>query len=141
MIRILIVVALVWIALMPPLFTHGACTAEFDAVELLMKSNQQQMRTPQAATAFLQQHAIQPIVMTSDDCSKSKPRFVNQCQSGVLVYANVPVKNKVFSLYRDDKTLVQLQYDIRDHLIRVITEMKPYKFWLLPWGGTVDWGK
>ncbi|HEY4080635.1 MAG TPA: hypothetical protein VGM81_08065 [Burkholderiaceae bacterium] len=141
MIRILIVVALVWIALMPPLFTHGACTAEFESVEQLVKVNQQQMRTAVAAEAFLRQHGIQPIALTSDECNQSKPRWVNQCQSGTLVYAHVPVKNKVCSFYRDDQTLVQLQYDIRDRLVRVITEMKPYKFWSLPWGGTVDWAK
>jgi hypothetical protein len=33
MIRIMLVIALVWLASMPPFFTDGACTAEFNKVD------------------------------------------------------------------------------------------------------------
>jgi hypothetical protein len=52
MARILAVVALVWLALMPPLFTGGACTAEFDHEASQLAVNQKSLATPALAQAY-----------------------------------------------------------------------------------------
>ena len=141
MTKLLALVALVWIALLPPLFTRGACSEEYEAVDRLITANKQDFATPAAALAALQRRDVAARLLTPDDCARSKPRFLFQCSSGSLVYAEVPVRNRVCRLYRDDRTLVQLQYDRRDRLARTLVEMNPYKFLPLPWGGSIDWAR
>jgi len=141
MIRILIVVALIWVALLPPLFTDGACTAEYEAAAALVSASEPGIRTPDAALQFFQAKAIPVTLLTPEDCARSKPRFLTQCSSGTLVYADVPVRNKICRFYRDDVTLLQLQYDRRGRLSRALSEMSPYKFLSLPWGGRIDWAR
>jgi hypothetical protein len=48
MIRIMLVIALVWLALIPPFFTDGACTAEFDKVARQIQDNKPSL-TPSAS--------------------------------------------------------------------------------------------
>ncbi len=139
--KLLAFVALVWIALLPPLFTRGACTEEYEAVDQLVTANKLEFSTPDAALAALQRRDLPARLLTPDDCARSKPRFLMQCSSGTLVYAEVPVRNRVCRIYRDDKTMVQLQYDRRDRLARTLVEMNPYKFLPLPWGGSINWAK
>lgn len=139
--KLLALIALVWIALLPPLFTRGACTEEYEAVDKMVTANKQDFSTPMAAQAALQRRDVTARVLTPDDCAKSKPRFLTQCSSGTLVYAEVPVRNRVCRIYRDDKTMVQLQYDRRDRLVRTSVEMSRYKFLPLPWGGRIEWAK
>lgn len=141
MLRLLLVVGLIWVALLPPIFTAGACTAEYEAAAALLHANRQQMRSPADALQFLQARALQPTLLSAEDCARSKPRFLQQCSSGSLVYAEVPVRNRICRFYRDDATRIQLYYDRRDRLIRVLSEMNPYKYLPLPWGGSIDWGK
>jgi hypothetical protein len=139
--RILIVVGLVWLALLPPLFTGGACTAEYEAASSLI-SRQSAVSNPASALSWLQsQPTVQAQLLTPEDCAKSKPRFLSQCPSGALVMAEVPVRNSVCRLYRDSETRIRLQYDRRGQLIRTLSEMKPYKFLPLPWGGQIDWAR
>ena len=67
---------------------------------------------------------------------------MQSCGSGALVYAVVPVNNRICSFYRDDGIKVQLHYDERDRLIRMVTDMNPFKSLRLPFVGvTVHWGK
>lgn len=139
--KLLALIALVWIALLPPLFTRGACTEEYEAVDKLVTANKQDFSTPMAAQAALQRRDVVARVLTPEDCARSKPRFLMQCSSGTLVYAEVPVRNRVCRIYRDDKTMVRLQYDRRDRLASTLVEMSPYKFLPLPWGGRIEWAK
>lgn len=138
---LLALVALVWIALLPPLFTRGACSEEYEEVNTLVAANKQDFASPAAALQALQRRGVAARLLTPDDCARAKPRFLMQCRSGSLVYAEVPVRNRVCRVYRDDKTLLQLQYDRRDRLLSTLVEMSPYKFLPLPWGGSIDWGK
>ena len=141
LIRILIVVGLVWLALLPPLFTGGACTAEYDAASNLI-AQQDALKSPATAVKWLQsQPVVQVRLLTPEDCAQSKPRFLNQCPNGSMVLAEVPVQNRVCRFYRDSETRIRLQYDRHDHLIRTLTEMKPFKFLALPWGGQIDWAR
>src|SRR6218665_2708560 len=132
MFRLLLVVGLVWLALLPPVFTAGACTAEYEAATGLLQANRPQISTPEAALQFLQTQALQPSLLSAEDCARSKPRFLRQCGSGSLVYAEVPVRNPVCRFYRDDATRIQLHYDRRERLVRVLSEMNPYKYLPLP---------
>jgi hypothetical protein len=47
-----------WIALMPPLFTHGACTAEFDAFGAQIERDRIRIATLDAAEVYLASRKI-----------------------------------------------------------------------------------
>lgn len=67
-----------------------------------------------------------------------KPRFLDRCGSGPLVVVEVPVSNWVRKAYRDDATRIQLHDDERHRLIRIVSDMKPFRYLPLPWGGSID---
>ncbi|MEO8386046.1 MAG: hypothetical protein ABI583_12435 [Betaproteobacteria bacterium] len=142
MIRFLGVVALIWLALMPPLFTDGACTAEFERESALLTANQKAIASPTLAQAYWSSRQIPVSVISAKQCRRARPGFVDACSSGDLVYAAVPVQNRICRLYRDDEIRVQLQYDDRNRLARMVTDMKPFRSLPLPWlGVTLHWGK
>jgi len=142
MARILAVVALVWLALLPPLFTGGACTAEFDHEASQLAANQKSLATPALAQAYWSSRQVPISVVSAEQCRRARPRFVAVCGSGVLVHAVVPVQNRICRFYRDDGIRVQLRYDDRNRLASMVTEMNP--FWSLPlsWLGiNLHWAK
>ena len=58
------------------------------------------------------------------------------------MYARVPVKNQLCRLYRDSEVKVQLQYDERGSLLRMATDMDPYKSLPIPFVGiTLHWAR
>ena len=127
---------------MPPLFTGGACTAEFDHDASQLAANQKSLATPTLAQAYWSSRQIPISVVSAEQCHRAKPRFVAACGSGVLVHAVVPVQNRICRFYRDDGIRVQLQYDARNPLASMVTEMNP--FWSLPlsWLGiNLHWAK
>jgi hypothetical protein len=142
MTRILAVVALVWLALLPPLFTGGACTAEFDHEASQLALNQKSLASPALAQAYWGSRQIPISVLSAEQCRRGRPGFVEACGSGVLVHAVVPVQNRICRFYRDDGIRVQLQYDDRNRLTRMITDMNPFRSLPLPWlGVTLHWGR
>ena len=141
MVRILAVVALVWLALMPPLFTGGACTAEFDHEAAQLVANQKSLATPALAQAYWGSRQVPIWVVSAEQCRRAKPRFVEVCGSGVLVHAVVPVLNRVCRFYRDDGIRVQLQYDDHNRLARMVTEMNPFRSLPLPFGINLHWAR
>jgi hypothetical protein len=142
MARILAVVALVWLVLLPPLFTGGACTAEFDHEASRLAADQKSLATPPLAQAYWSSRQIPISVVSAEQCRRGKPRFVEVCGSGVLVHAVVPVQNRICRFYRDDGIRVQLQYDDRNRLARMITEMNPFTSLPLSWlGVTLHWAR
>jgi hypothetical protein len=142
MARILAVVALVWLALLPPLFTAGACTAEFDHEASRLAADQKSLATPALAQAYWSSRQVPISVVSAEQCRRGKPRFVEVCGSGVLVHAVVPVQNRICRFYRDDGIRVQLQYDDRNRLARMITEMNPFASLPLSWlGVTLHWAR
>ncbi len=142
MVKILAVVALVWVALLPPLFTDGACTAEFDHEASRLAVSQKSLASPILAQAYFSSRQVPISMISAEQCRRAKPRFVELCGSGALVYAVVPVQNRICRFYRDDGIRVQLQYDDRNRLARMITDMNPFTSLPLPWlGVTLHWGR
>jgi hypothetical protein len=137
LLRFLAVVVLAWIALLPPLFTRGACTREFDAESRRIDADRARLGDPPHAMQYWQSRQVPAFSLSKETCRRARPRFLADCGDGVLVYARVPVANLACRIYRDDSVLVQLQYDDRNRLARTQVDMSPYKSLPLPWLGTV----
>jgi hypothetical protein len=135
------VIALIWLALLPPLFTHGACTAEFDRAYTQVISNQNFFSTPEIALLRLRSEQWQASLLTPDACRHGRPRWVERCGYGPLVIAKRPVVNRICSLYRDDSIRAQLEFDEGNHLGRILIEMEPFKTLPLPFGWTLHWAR
>jgi hypothetical protein len=141
-IKIILVVVIVWLILMPPLFTKGACTAEFDQVSTQLEANKKELATSARAQIYWSSRQVSMQVISAKQCRAVRPRFVDDCGSGDLIYVEVPVKNRVCHYYRDSAIRVQLQYDGNGRLEGELVEMNPFKFLALPWiNKTFYWGR
>ena len=142
MIRIFLAIALAWLVLMPPFFTDGACTAEFESVARQIQEIKPELASFAAAQAYWDSAHVSVQTISAAQCRASRPRFVDNCGPGDLIYVAVPIQNKVCRFYRDSDVRVQLQYDDRGRLRQLQADMKPFRFFTLPWLGTkVYWGK
>jgi len=142
MIRPMLVIALVWLAFMPPFFTDGACTAEFDKVAQQIQDNKPSLASSAAAQAYWNSEHVPTQLITAAGCRVSRPRFVDSCGPGDLLYVAVPIQNKICHFYRDSDVRIQLQYDDHGRLRQLQADMKPFKFFSLPWLGLkLYWGK
>jgi hypothetical protein len=122
-------------AFLPPFFTDGACTAEFDAVGDLLERSRPQLLALAQAQAFLKAHGMAYEALTPERCSSWHPRdIVVECPGGTLLVGLVPVANKVCRYYRDPNVLFQLGYNGRQQLVHIQTDMKPYRILRTPWG-------
>lgn len=140
--RLLIGVALVWLALMPPLLTQGACTAEFEHEAAQVERDMQQLAVSANAQAYWAARQVPSTVVTAEQCRRVKPRFVQNCGTGDIVHAVVPVNNRICRFYRDDGIRIQLHYDERNRLSRMETDMKPFQSLRLPLVDvTLHWGR
>ena len=133
MIRVLIAIALFWAIILPPFFTDGACTAEFNSVYRQIQDNKAAFASPASALRYWQTQNVPVQVVTSERCHVSRPRFVDVCGPGDLLYVKVPIQNKVCHYYRDSSVRVQFQYDDRGRLRQFDAEMDPYKYFSIPW--------
>jgi hypothetical protein len=131
-VKLILGVAVIWLALMPPLFTNGACTAEFDAENSRIAADMASLKTSVGADSYYSTRGVPHAVLSVDECRHRKPRNLSRCGDGPLVIAKVPVKNLVCRIYRDDEIAVMLQYDVRDRLVREELEMQPYKTLPIP---------
>jgi hypothetical protein len=138
--RILAVVALAWILLLPPLFTHGACTAEFDREAARIEADRAALRTPELAAAYFRARGAPYSVYSLQQCRRARPRSVANCGDGPLVLARPAISGLVCRIYRDDEVRVHLHYDDRDRLARVVLDMNPYKSLPLP-GFMLHWAR
>jgi hypothetical protein len=140
--RLMLVIAVVWLALIPPFFTDGACTAEFDKVARQIQDNRSSLESSASAQAYWNSVHVPAQLTTAAGCRTSRPRFVDSCGPGDLLYVAVPIQNKICHFYRDSDVRVQLQYDDRGRLRQLQADMKPFKFFSLPWFGVkLYWGK
>jgi hypothetical protein len=130
--RFWIGLAVVWLALLPPMFTDGSCTREFDAASMAVEEVARVSTSPVVAKENWLKSGATVLLLTQEECRTVKPRFLSRCGSGTLVYGSVEVKNKVCSLYRDDEIRFQMYFDEKGRLLRVATEMKPFKSLPLP---------
>lgn len=137
----LVMLAVAWLALMPPLFTGGACSAEFDRANAWVEAQRQALSTPDAAVAALEAQGASAVLTSNQQCRLVKPRHVQHCDFGALVRAEWPVTHRVCSIYRDDNVKISLTYDNRLRLARIETDMAPYKSLPLPGGFVVHWAR
>lgn len=119
-------------ALLPPLFTHGACTAEFNAVSDLLEAARPEMLTLAKARAFLAAHGMSYQALSARQCDAGRPREVELCPSGELLLGAVPVTNQVCRYYRDDSVRFQLAFNLNNQLIHIQTDMHPYRMLRFP---------
>ncbi len=129
-------------AFFPPFFTHGACSAEFDAVGNLLERARPQLLTQAQAQEFLEAHAMAYVALTAGSCESRHPPDVLECPSGVLLFGVVPVKDPICRFYRDTNVRFQLGYNNHSQLIRIQTDMNPYRILRVPiWGFELDVAK
>lgn len=140
--RFYVGLVVVWVALMPPLFTAGACTAEFEGVNSRLMHELKSLQSPETAREFFRSRGDAVSLVTPEQCRQSKPRFLDRCGVGSLVYAKLPVQNRICSIYRDDSIKVLLQYDSKGFLLRFNTDMAPFKSLRVPFTGQlIHWGR
>jgi hypothetical protein len=136
--RVAIAVALFWLVVLPPFFTKGACTAEFDAVARQIQDHRSELTESASAQAYWRSVNVPVHVLTPVQCRTSRPRFIDSCVPGVLLYLDVPIQNQICRVYRDSSVRVQFQYDDHDRLRQFQADMKPFKVLSLPWLG-INW--
>jgi hypothetical protein len=142
MIRLVVALALVWLALLPPLFTNGACDAEFDRVGSQVEKDRKALASPTLAQGYWAARQVPGRVISAEQCRVSRLRFIESCGAGELLYVSVPVQNRVCRFYRDSGITVQLHYDGLGRLSQLRTDMNPFKFLPLPWLGiTLNWAR
>lgn len=141
-IAILLLVLGVWVALLPPFFTHGACTAEFDAASEALQQARPAIGTLAQAQDYLASRAMQYQVLSAERCQSAPPADVEICPGGPLVLVAVPVKDRICHYYRDSSIRLQLGYNSTLQLVRIQTDMNPYRTLKLPLIGVeLYWAK
>ena len=141
MIKLGLLLVVVWLALMPPLFTNGACTNEFDAEATRIGRDVAKLSSPEAASRYWSSRNVSHSVVPVEQCRRAKPRWLQSCGGGPIVHAKVPVTNAVCGIYRDDEIRVRLFYDERDRLVQTQFDMNPYKSLPLAGGVTLHWAR
>ena len=142
MLKLAAVIAIVWIALLPPLFTDGACTREFDAEHERVESDRARLGSLEEARRYWSERAIPHQVLSVEQCRRARNDFITVCGGGPMVLAKVPVRNLICRVYRDDSVTVQLHYNAKDRLSRIQTDMAPYKSLpLRALGFTLHWAR
>jgi len=140
--RLYVVILLVWLALMPPWFTAGRCTAEFEAESARLQADMARIRKADAALAYWQARGVPFTTLSADDCRRVRPRWLDRCGLGPLVHAKVPVQDKVCKVYRDSEIRIQLQYDELGRLARMATDMNPFRSLPIPFTDvTLHWAR
>jgi hypothetical protein len=79
-----------WLALLPPFFTHGACSAEFDAASSELERQRSELGTLDQAEAYLRSHGIPHQILTAERCESAPPREVESCPGGPTLLASIP---------------------------------------------------
>ena len=131
--KIYTALGILWVALMPPLFTNGACTAEFEAIYASLNDDKSKIKNTKAVTDYINSQKIDATTISAEQCREAKPRFLARCESGDLYYLRIPISNKICRIYRDDSVKVQLQYNEKGQLSRMVFDMAPFKFVEIPY--------
>jgi hypothetical protein len=128
-------------AALPPFFTRGACTQEFDAAGALFEQARPQLVTLTAAQQFLVAHRLGYRLISAQRCESAPLQNVESCPGGALLLGVVPVRNPVCRYYRDPGVRYQLGFNNHEQLVRIQTDMNPYRRLRLPYGGEIDLSK
>ena len=127
---------------LPPLFTRGACTAEFDAESAAFASIKGELLTLRAAGAYLSAHQMPYATVSPERCEEAPPRDVEICPGGPILLLSVPVKNRICRYYRDPTIRHQLGFNHSEQLVHIQTDMNPFHFRKLPFlDFELDWAK
>lgn len=141
MVRLLALLALVWLALLPPLFTDGACTREFEDEAARLERDRKLLRDPALAAAYWKARSVPSALVPLEQCRRARPRDLERCPGGPYLQARVPVRNLICGVYRDGDIRVRLLYDERDRLERIAVDMAPYRSLPLPFGAVLHWAR
>ena len=137
-----ILVILVLLLPLPPLFTSGACTAEFEQASGNFERVKDELLTLSVATAYLSAHHFEYGTVSPERCELSPPRDVEVCPGGPILIVAVPVKNQICRYYRDATIRQQLSFNHAEQLVRLQTDMNPFHFLKVPFLNIeVDWAK
>jgi hypothetical protein len=137
-----IFVLLVLLAPIPPFFTRGACTQEFEQASSALEGLKGELLTVSAAIAYLSAHHLQYERVSSERCERSPPRDVVLCPGGPILIIPVPVKNLTCRYYRDTTIRQQLGFNSAEQLVHMQTDMNPFHFGKIPFLDLeVSWGK
>ncbi len=128
-------------AVLPPFFTQGACTAEFDTAAGLLEGARPQLLTLAAAQQFLSAHALAYRLITAERCESAPLRDVDGCPGGALLMGAVPVRNQICRYYRDSNVRFQLGFNAHEQLVRIQTDMNPYGKLRIPYLGEFELSK
>jgi hypothetical protein len=138
----MIFVLLVLLAPLPPLFTNGACTAEFERASGDLERLRSELLTLSAATSYLSAHHLAYATVSSERCERSPPRDVQVCPGGPILIVAVPVENRICRYYRDTTIRQQLGFNHAEQLVRLQTDMNPFHYLKVPLLNTeVNWAK
>jgi len=143
--RRVFVIALILGALavmVPPFFTQGACTAEFDAAGGVLEGLRPHFGTLSEAQSYLTSQSIPFRLVSAQRCESWPPRDVVVCPGGPILLFDQPVRNRVCRYYRDGTIRLQLGFNSSLQLVRLQTDMDPYRMIRLPLSGyELDWAK
>ena len=130
------------IALMlPPFFTDGACTSEFEAADAAALRMRPDVGTVALLGSYLNAHAMSYRVVPPERCESWSRNDDVGCSGGPVFLIFIPVQNKVCRYYRDDSIRIQLGFNSSKQLTRIQTDMKPFKYLKLPLGHEIAWAK
>ena len=139
--KVLALVALAWLILLPPVFTGGDCTREFDEEHARIDRDRPLFANAAKAAAYWNGRGVVPRVLSVDQCRRAKPRDLQSCGSGPIVQAAVPVRNLVCKVYRYDEIRVRFFYDELGRLSRTSVDMQPFYSLPLPGGVAIHWAR
>ncbi|MBS0378947.1 MAG: hypothetical protein JSS29_10720 [Proteobacteria bacterium] len=125
----------------PPLLTRGACDAEFERARQGFHEARSALLTPGSAQAFLNAQRLSFVVLSHDRCEAGRPRDVDLCPDGPLIWGLVPVHNRICRFYRDDSIRFQLAFNERAQLVRIQTDMRPVQLLRIPYLGDVGFAR
>jgi len=128
----ILVTGVLGMAWLPPLFTHGACTSEFDAVSDQLQGAKPELLSLEAARRYLAMHGMPYQLLTAAQCEAAPPADVDACPDGALLVGAVPVANRVCRYYRDRTVRFQLRFNRLSQLVHIQTDMNPYRILKLP---------
>lgn len=130
------------LAALPPFFTRGTCTAEFNAASDAIQQARPRLANLEDARAYLRSKGLLYRTLTAQHCASSPPPGVQICPGGPVLLVDIPVKNRVCRYYRDGSTHVQLGFDSDLQLAHMQMDMRPYHMLKLSFIGVeLDWAK
>jgi hypothetical protein len=127
-----LVLAVLGAGWVPPLFTGGACSAEFDALSAQLQGARSEILTLDAAQRYLAAHALRYRLVTAEQCESAPLADVELCPGGALLLGAVPVSNRVCRYYRDSSVRFYLGFNRFSQLVHIQTDMNPYRILKVP---------